>query len=461
MRPPIVTVLGHVDHGKTTLLDAIRKTAVAPREAGGITQSIGASVVATKDEKKITFIDTPGHAAFSNMRSQGANVADVAILVVDASDGVKPQTQEALQLIKEAKIPFIVTITKIDLPSADIEGVKGQLAKQGILFEGRGGDTPVVPVSAKLGKGIEELLDTISLVSEVHGVKGDPQGRLEAVVIESSKDKRGAFANVVVRDGTLRAKELIQIEGKEVKVRALFNHQGESVKEVFPGEPAQVIGFEDIPPVGARIRKEGELGVSRLPLKKEKKLGKLKEGQIAIVLKARSVGSLEAVLRSLSHDIVVIDSGVGDVSESDVLNAKAANAWIFAFESKIPTAVVKLAETEDVHLERFEVIYELLDRLDELLKKGQTEILGRAEIVASFPYDEKRIAGCKVIAGKITKTDNLVIMRGEKELGRLKAISLKKQKNEIIEAKAGEEFGILFEPQLDFQIGDVLVSLSK
>ena len=455
---PIVTVLGHVDHGKTTLLDAIRKTNVAAREAGGITQGIGASVVTTKGGKEITFIDTPGHAAFSSMRSRGAKVADIAILVVDASDGVKPQTLEALQLIKEAEIPFLVAITKTDLPSADIEGVKGGLEKVGVAFEGRGGDTPVVAVSAKRAKGIDELLETISLLSEVHETKGTKEAELEAVVIESSKDKRGVYANIVVRNGTLKSGDTIFAEGVEIKTRALFNLKGETVKEVLPGEPAQVIGFNEIPPVGARIAK-----TSSLPVSKEKKeqIGKLKEGEIAIFLKAGNLGSLEAVSASLPSGVVLLDSGVGEVIESDILDAKALNAWIFAFEAKVSPSIAKFAEAEGVRVEKFEIIYELLERLGELLKKGQVEVLGKAEVIASFPFNNKKIAGCKVSQGKITKADNLILKREEKELGKVKVISLKRQKSEIMEAKPGEEFGVLFEPQLDFQIGDVLLSVRK
>lgn len=453
-----MTVLGHVDHGKTTLLDAIRKTNVAAGEAGGITQGIGASQITTKGGKEITFIDTPGHAAFSSMRSRGAKVADLAILVVDASDGVKPQTLEALQMIKEAKIPFLVVITKTDLPSANIEGVKGELEKVGVAFEGRGGDTPVVPVSAKQTKGIDELLETISLLSEVHETKGKKEAELEAVVIESSKDKRGVYANIVVRNGILVSGDTIYTEGVETKIRAIFDVKGEAVKEVFPGEPAQVIGFNEIPPVGSRITK-----TSSVPVSKEKKeqVGKIKEGEIAIFLKAGNLGSLEAASASLPSGIVLVDSGVGEVTESDILDAKALNAWIFAFESKVSPSIAKFAEAEGVRIEKFEIIYELLERLGEVLKKGQIEILGKAEIIASFPFNDKKIAGCKVLEGKISKSDSLILKREEKELGKVRVISLKKQKNEITEAKPGEEFGALFEPQLDFQIGDVLLSVRK
>ena len=461
-RPPIVTVLGHVDHGKTTLLDAIRKTSVAVREAGGITQSIGASIATTKEGKKITFIDTPGHAAFGKMRSRGSKVADIAVLVVAAEDGVKPQTLEALQLIKEAEIPFIVAITKIDLPSADVEGAKGQLTKQGVGFEGMGGDTPVLPVSGKTGKGIEELLETISLLAEVTHIGGDPQGGLEAVVVETQKDRRGPLASAVVRNGTLKVGASVLAENVTTKVRGLFDYKGVSVKEALPGEPVQILGFEVLPAVGAKITSfTGEVA-EELPQKPSLPKLKLRKGEIAAIIKAASTGSLEAVLGNMPPGIVVIDSGVGDIFESDVLLAKASGVGrIFAFESGASSAVKKLAQAEGVAIEEFKIIYELFQRLEELIKKGEVEILGKAEIVASFPFNNKKIAGARVISGKITKIDTLTLLRGEKEIGKVKVLSLKKQKQEIAEAKAGEEFGILFEPQLAFAIGDVIVSVRK
>lgn len=457
-RPPIVCVLGHVDHGKTTLLDVIRKTNVASREAGGITQGIGASVVTTKDGEKITFIDTPGHAAFSNMRSRGAKVADIAILVVDASDGVKPQTTEAVQLIKSARIPFIVAITKIDLPAANIEGTKGQLEKEGILFEGRGGDTPVVPLCAKEGKGIEELLGTISLVSEMHEIKADPGAPLEGVIIEGSKEVRGMVATIIVRNGTLKVGENINADGIFCKVRALFDYQGKSVKEIYPGEPTQILGFSEIPHIGSKVVSGVGQGISEtarlLPTE-------VAEGELAIFLKAKDAGSLEALVASVPDKVKIIASGVGDVNESDILAAKAANARIFSFGAAVPGGVRKLAETEGVGLEKFEIIYEIIERLSEILKKGELVILGKAQILAVFPFNQKKIAGAKMVSGKISLKDNLILIRDEKEIGKARAITIRKQKEEVSEVKGGEEFGILFEPQLDFTKGDVLVSVAK
>ncbi len=456
-RPPIVTVLGHVDHGKTTLLDAVRKTRVAAKEAGGITQSIGASVVTTKENKKITFIDTPGHVAFSQMRSRGAKVADIAILVVAADDGVKPQTKEALKHITQAKIPYIVAITKIDLPNADVDSVRGQLEKIGVLFEGRGGQVPQLAVSAKTGEGLEALLEMVVLVAEVNEIGADAKGELEAVVIETSKDKRGPVASVIVRNGTLSVAQEIVAAGIRAKIKGLFDDRGKRVKKITPGYPGQILGFGELPPVGSKV---GLLGKELEIQRKEKKAleRKVKEGEIPLIIKAQTKGSLEAILENLSGKAVVISSGVGEVNESDIFLAKPAEAYVFAFETKIPSTVAKLAETEGVSVEKFEVIYKLLERVEELVKKGEKQILGKAKILASFLYNKRKVAGCKVVSGKINKAEKLILVRGEEELGEARAVSMKKQKQDITEAKEGEEFGVILEPQLDFKIGDMLVS---
>jgi translation initiation factor IF-2 len=462
LRPPIVTVLGHVDHGKTTLLDKIRKTNVVAREAGGITQSIGASVVETPEGKKITFIDTPGHEAFSKMRARGAKVADIAILVVAGDAGVKPQTKEALAYIKDAKIPFIVAASKIDLPTADVKKVQSQLEKEGVSFEGRGGDVPLVGVSGKTGKGVEELLEMISLVSEVNEIKGDAKSDLEGVVIETSKDKRGPQALAVITNGTLRIGSNILAEDVSCRVRGLFDDKGKPTKEVKPGEPALILGFSKLPPVGSKIK----------PLTTETKVYKeerrrpdqkeLQEGKIPIVAKAKSSGSLEALLANLPEEVKVIYQGVGDVNESDVFMAKSAiPARIFAFESKVPSSVAKLAETEGVKVEMFDVIYKLLERLEQIMEQGKEKVLGKAEILATFPFNDKKVAGCKVLQGRIAKSDNLVIMQGDRKLGDVKITSMKKEKQNIDKAQTNEEFGIIFTSELDFKVGDMLISVRK
>jgi len=460
VRPPIVVVLGHVDHGKTSLLDAIRKTNVTAREAGGITQSIGASVVATKDGGTITFIDTPGHAAFGKMRGRGAKVADIAVLVVSQDDGVQPQTKEALEIIKSEEIPFVVAGTKSDVAGVNAEALKGQLEKEEVFFEGRGGQIPFVSVSSKTGAGIPDLIEMIILMSQVAELKSDPQGDLEAVVIESGKDKMGSSASVVIRNGTIKVGETIYAEEGECKVRSLYDDKGISVKEVAPGFPAKIFGFSEVPAVGSLI--------SRSPIKAEEivkkvkgvfDLRRLKEDELPVIIKANNAGALEAVIASLPPKIIVVDSGVGEVTSSDVIQAKTGNAHIFAFESKIPNDIAKLAEAEKVKVERFQIIYELIQAAEELLNKGKIQINGRAEVLASFPFNSKKVAGCKVIDGRISKGDHLILQRGGKEIGKTKVTSLRKQKAEVVSVGPVEEFGVIMDPQLDFAVGDVLLSV--
>jgi len=463
-RPLIVTILGHVDHGKTTLLDALRKTNVAGKEAGGITQSIGSSVLVTKEGRKITFIDTPGHAAFTKMRSRGANVCDIAVLVVASDDGVKPQTKEAIEIILKEKMPFIVCLTKTDLPSSDPDSAVLQLEKEGILFEGHGGNTPYLKISAKKNEGLEALLEMIILVSDMNEKKADSDGDLDAFVVETRRDRRGSLASVVVRNGKLIAGKKILIDGVVTKVRGIFNYLDKPIKEVLPGEPALVLGFEKMPAIGAKI---SEFKGDALGLEKPKQTEKVndinrEEIKLNLVIKAQTSGSLEALLSNLPASIGVILSGVGDVIEADIFAAKSAkNCRVFAFEVKVPSNIIRLADTEGVHIETFSIIYKLFERIDEILKAGEEEILGTAKIIASFPYESKKVAGCKVLRGRIAKNDTLNLMRGEKLLGSVKAVSMKKEKKEIAEAKQGEEFGVILQPQLDFSSGDVLVSVRK
>jgi translation initiation factor IF-2 len=461
VRPPIVVVLGHVDHGKTTLLDAIRKTSVASREAGGITQAIGASVVETKDGKKITFIDTPGHAAFTKMRGRGAKVADIAILVVAQDDGVAPQTKEAIQIIKDAKIPFVVAGTKADVAGVSAEALKGQLEKEEVFFEGRGGDVPFISVSAKTDIGITELLDTLILMAEVAELKSDPNADLEAVVIESNKEKMGTSASVVIRNGSVKVGETIFAEEVECKVRGIFNEIGKSVKEVLPGFPAKIIGFSEVPPVGAQVAKDSRVAVKVAEKPKNIfDLRRLQDDEIPVIIKASNAGALEAIIASLPPKVIVVDSGVGEITSSDVINAKTGNAYIFSFDSKVPNDIFKLAEAEKIKIARFDIIYELLQAVEEIIKKGKVEELGRAEVLASFPFNEKKVAGAKVLNGRVSKGDKLILMRSEKVIGNAKAASIRKQKAEVPSVGPSEEFGVIFDPQLDFSIGDVIVSVA-
>jgi len=462
VRPPIIVVLGHVDHGKTTLLDAIRKTNVASREHGGITQSIGASVIETKNGGKITFIDTPGHAAFTKMRGRGAKVADIAILVVAQDDGVQPQTKEALQIIRDAKIPFLVAGTKADVVGVNPEALKGQLEKELVFFEGRGGDIPFLSVSAKTNTGISELIEMLILMSEVAELKSDPNAALEGVVIESGKEQMGHTASVVVRNGSIKVGQVIYAEEVLCKVRGIFDDKGHSVKEVLPGYPAKIIGFSEVPPIGELVTSEAHAAIQE-PVKAKGvfDLRRLKADELPVIIKASNAGALEAIIASLPPKVVVVDSGVGEITSSDVINAKTGDAYIFSFETKIPNDIVKLAEAEKIQIAKFDIIYELLQKMEEILKKGKVQIFGKAEVVASFPFNDKKVAGSKVIEGRLTKGDKILLMRAEKEIGKARAVSIRKQKQEVGSVGQSEEFGVILEPQLDFTVGDVIVSLGN
>ncbi|MDZ4209756.1 MAG: hypothetical protein U1C56_01095, partial [Candidatus Curtissbacteria bacterium] len=320
---------------------------------------------------------------------------------------------------------------------------------------------PVVSVSAKKKEGIDGLLDTISLLSEVVGLKGGVNDPLEAVVIETSKDNRGLLVSVVVKSGTLSVGQIIYTEGIETKIRGLFDFQLKSVKEIFSGEPVQILGFNQLPSVGSVISsvKQESSGVA-LGFQATVRDRFQKKG-LVISFKAHTKGSLEALMASLPEGVVVTETSVGDVSGNDVLMAKTSNARIFAFESKVSSSISKLADAEGVIIEKFNIIYKLLDRIGEIIKEGEVEVLGKAKIIAKFPFNNREIAGCKVVSGKIRKNDNLIVMRVEEELGKVRAISIKKQKMEVKEVGTGEEFGVLFEPQLDFEVGDVVVSVAN
>src|SRR3989344_5714783 len=396
-RPPIVTVLGHVDHGKTTLLDVIRKTHIADREAGGITQGIGATQIKTS-EGNITFIDTPGHEAFSGMRKRGTKVADIVILVVAADDGVMPQTREAIKYLLEGKLPFIVAFTKTDLPSAQVEVAKASLEKEGVFFEGHGGQVPSVLVSAKKQEGVSELIELIQLVAEVNDIKGDTAASLEAVVIEANKDKRGMVVSAVVKNGTIKQGMEISVDGQTARARGLFDQNNRPVKSALPGDPVVILGFSSLPLVGSTISSERKTSININPINSYKtpKVGK---EEVAVVLKVANSGSLEAVKYSLPKGVVVLKADVGDISETDVFFAKSSGAIILAFEVKVPNNVKKLAENEGVILKSFKIIYELSDYLKEKLGQESLAIAGKADILAIFPYNKQTVARCKVTEG--------------------------------------------------------------
>lgn len=474
-RPPIVTILGHVDHGKTTLLDFIRKSSVASKEHGGITQHIGAYQIEHQG-KVITFIDTPGHAAFEKMRSRGAKVADIAVLVVAADDGIMPQTDEAIKHIQAAKVPMIVAVNKVDLPGINIkvqlEKIKKQLSDKGVVVEEYGGDVPLVSLSAKSGENVDKLLEMISLVSEIHEIKGDAEAPAAGVVIEANLDKfKGAIATILVRNGSLKKGDQILVGGVKGKIRGMFDFNGKLVDQAGPSTPVEVLGLEVVPQVGAILGNEAELSEGEEIVRSL--VDKLKQGDtktLKVIIKADKQGSLEAIEASLekfNENGLVVDfifTGTGDIGEENIKLASSVGAIIIGFNVKVAPTASKMAETEHVLVRTYNIIYELLEDIEEvvntLLEVGQLEeVMGRANIIAEFPYGkDERVAGCRVIEGEIAKGHKIRIIREGQNIGETKLKSLRKVKEEVNKVEKGNDCGMLFDPPVEFQIGDVVES---
>ena len=480
-RPPVVAVLGHVDHGKTTLLDFIRKANVAGREHGGITQHIGAYQISykTKDktDRAITFIDTPGHEAFGKIRSRGAHAADIAILVVAANDSVKPQTIESIRQIKSAGIPMIVAINKVDLPGIIIDKVKSDLAKQEVQLEGFGGDVPFVEVSAKTGKGVPELLELILLVYDMQPVPLDLSGEMSAVVVEAKVDKfRGMVATLLVKTGTVKVGvPLYEWETVLGKVRAMVDENGKRVDEATPGKPVEVLGFSELPSVGlvlSSVVKPAEIRKEKSNLKSANVADFLaamtaaEKKRLKLIVKADTAGSLEAVLESLpSGDIDIVRGGLGEVSDADILEARATGAVVVGFNVKIASSAEKLAIHEKVIYRTYSIIYELLDEMADVVAGmedllSQERELGQGVIIAEFPFDNDRIAGTKITSGRLARGDTVRIMRGETEIGRARIKSIRQGKNEVTKAETGVECGIHFDKKLDFTPQDGIIAFT-
>lgn len=463
--PPVVAVLGHVDHGKTTLLDAIRKTSIAEREHGGITQKIGASDVEIEHEGKkrhITFIDTPGHQAFSQMRSRGAQAADIALLIVSSVDGVMPQTIESIQLLKATKTPFIAVLTKSDSPEKNIEKVKGQLLKHEVMLEGSGGDVPVIEVSAKDGKNIKELLDLILLVFDM-SVKAPDSNKFSAIIIESKLDERsGAKATIIVKSGKLSIKDDITSGDISGRVRSLVGADGKQVQTVYAGGGAELLGFNKVADVGGMVYIKGE-GESKLA-KKDKEIAKSLEDKIlSILIVADTLGSLEAILSSMPQEkIDVVMSKTGEVTTADVLFAKSVGAIILGFNTRIRPDVEKLAITEKVLLKNYTIIYEMLSEIEDVLEGKEISlqelILGEAKILARFPYEKTQVLGISVVSGRIAKGDRVRILRGEEVLGETTITSSRQGKDQVSKIEKGSEGGIIISPFIDFETGDMVIS---
>jgi translation initiation factor IF-2 len=475
--PPVVAVLGHVDHGKTSLLDAVRKSSIADREFGGITQAIGASSIETLYEgkkRRITFIDTPGHEAFTKMRSRGAQAADIGLLIVSAVDGVMPQTKESIQMLTAAQIPFIVVLTKADLPTKNPEKVKQQIVRENVLLEGYGGDVPVIEISAKTGTNIKELLDLILLVNEMRniGKHVSATGPVEAIVIESKLDSRaGAKATVIVKNGTIRPRDLLASEGTVFRVRGLIGYLGEQLKEVSVGEGVELLGTEKVLSVGSIVTsKEQAVAVPEQAVvagSGHRELvyqRKEKDNSLALILCADTQGSLEAIIYSLPEEVKVISQKTGEITEADVLMAKSTGALVLGFNIKIRPDVLKLAYTEKILVKNYKIIYEMLDEINDVLEGKALAllevILGQAKVLAVFPYEKTLAYGISVIEGRVARGDKVRVMRGDTVVGETTMHSLRVGKNATSKVEKGHEAGIVLNHKLDITIGDMLICVN-
>jgi translation initiation factor IF-2 len=493
-RAPVVCILGHVDHGKTSLLDAIRKTQVAAGEAGGITQHIGAYQVEFKG-RKITFLDTPGHAAFNKMRARGASVTDIAVLVVAADDGFMPQTDEALKHIQNAKVSLIVAVNKMDMKGANLDRVKAQMQERNIPPEDWGGETITVPTVAVKDQGISELLDYILLQAEVLELKANPKSEASGVIIESQIDVgRGPSATVIVQRGTLRTGDAIVCGPHYARVRAMFDDRGEAVKEAPPSTPVRIIGWSGPPESGAsfkvvknareaerlaeeeqdRLNKETVTFDSKpKEISVEKLFAEIAASQqktLRVVLKCDVFGSIEAVrnildgIKSQKVSLEILSGEVGLVGKNDVLMAGAAGAVIVGFNTRLENGVTPLAKHHSVRIETFEIIYELGDKVREmladLLEPDLREIkLGAAEVRQIFPVSKGFVAGCLVTEGKISRNAPARVRRGKEIVFEGKVGTLRRFKDDANEVRAGLECGIRLDGVDGYQEGDVIECL--
>lgn len=491
-RPPVVTIMGHVDHGKTSLLDALRATDVAAGEHGGITQHIGAYQVRLKDGQRVTFLDTPGHAAFSSMRARGANITDIVVLVVAGDDGVMPQTIEAIKHAKAADVPIIVAVNKMDKPGSDSTRVVNELLQHEIVVESLGGDTQLIEVSAKARTGLDELLEGILLQAEVLDLKANPDRTADGVVIEAKLDKgRGAVSTVLVNRGTLKRGDIVVAGSQFGRVRALLNERNEQLTEAGPATPVEILGLDGVPSPGeafAVVENEArarELTEYRIRQKREKSMAPVGAGasmaemmaklqdkklkELPLVIKSDVQGSAEAILGSLdkmSTDEVrarIILSGAGAISESDVMLAKGAGAPVIGFNVRASAQARALAEREGVEIRYYAIIYDLLDDIKGVLSGMLAPIqretfLGNAEVLQAFDISKiGRVAGCKVTEGVVRKGAKVRIVRQDivvLELGTLQ--TLKRFKDEVNEVPVGQECGMMFAGFQDIKVGDVI-----
>ena len=492
-RPPIVTIMGHVDHGKTSLLDAIRHAKVTASEAGGITQHIGAYTVSLNGEK-ITFLDTPGHEAFTAMRARGAQVTDIVILVVAADDGIMPQTKEAINHCKAANVPMIVAINKIDRPGANIDRVKQELTEHGLVSEDWGGDTICVPVSAKTGENLESLLEMVLLTAEMQELKADPNRKAKGTVIEAKLDKgRGAVASLLIQNGTLNVGDSILVGSTYGRIRAMFDDRGKKIKSAGPSIPVEILGLSEVPAAGDRfiVCKDEKTARNMAELRKQKikadshqasnrvsledlysqiQEGKVKE--LAIVVKADVQGSVEAIrqsLEKLSTDDVkvrVIHGAVGAITETDVTLAAASNALVIGFNVRPDGNATVQAEKENIEIKTYRIIYDAIEDVKSamigMLEPEYKEVVnGKAEVRMTYKISNVgTIAGCYVTDGKIVRNSEIRVIRDGIVIFESTLASLKRFKDDAKEVAKGYECGLSVEKFNDLKEGDVIESFT-
>ena len=427
------------------MLDAIRQSNVVSGEAGGITQHIGAYQI-DHNGQKITFIDTPGHAAFSQMRARGSQLTDIVVLVVAANDGVKPQTLESIKHIKAAGVPHIVAINKIDVVGASPDMVKAQLTEHEIFTEGYGGNVPVVNISALKKEGIDDLLENILVLSELEEIETDENGDFEAVVVETQQDKhKGILATVIVKNGTVTVGDVIYTQDDQLKVRAMHDENGKKMDKAVPGQPTELMGFKSVPAVGSSIttkpqQQEKQESTEAKPSNAEIMPEDEEKPTFDIILKADTEGTLEAITTNLADEAVILSSGVGPINESDILHAQTTGASLLAFHTGITSAAKRLARVEEVPYRTFDIIYELFEYIEKRVLKLleptiDEEELGVAEVLATFEIRKENVIGCKVTSGELDPKYPLHWIRGEETLGDLKIKSLRQGKRHCHQSK--------------------------
>jgi translation initiation factor IF-2 len=488
-RPPVITILGHVDHGKTSLLDVIRQTDVAAGEAGGITQHIGAYQVEHKG-RTITFLDTPGHAAFTQMRARGAQGADIVVLVVAADDGVMPQTREAIAHAKAARVPIIVALNKIDKANANPEHVKQQLAEQELVPDEWGGNTMVIPVSAKQKQGIEDLLEAILLVADNTSIKANPNGKVIGTVIEAELDKtKGTMATLLIQNGTLESGDIVVAGTAHGRLRALSDHKGKPVKKAGPSTPVAVMGLNDVPSAGdlfevvdsekeARLMVAERLALAKSQAQTKKKVSledlfsSVQAGEakgLNLIVKADVQGSLDPIVSELNKlgegeiGIKVLYAETGNIGDNDVMLASASNAIIIGFNVQVDVSARRVAEKEGVDIRLYEIIYRMTEDIEKALSgmlepETKEQIIGRAQVLAVFSASKfGKVAGCRVTEGELRRNAKVRLYRGtdivyEGDMG-----SLRHEKEDVREVRQGYECGVGFKNFNDIQVGDQLV----